>query len=88
MNFFSRASLGRYRHAGATAALLLATATCGCGSSGSTNPVDAKLEGKSVAELLTPEQEYKYEGTGKNRRKVQISRRERMKLIRESASKQ
>jgi hypothetical protein len=36
---------------------------------------------------LKPEQLWKYEGTGTEKRKVSISRRERAKLLREATTK-
>jgi hypothetical protein len=38
-------------------------------------------------DLLTPDQLYKYEGSGKASRKVEISRKKRMKLMREAVEK-
>jgi hypothetical protein len=82
--------LGPCRRVGASVLLLLATVANGCGSPGpteSTNPADAKLVGKSPAELLTPDQRYRYEGTGTAKRKVEISRKERIKLMRDAVEK-
>jgi hypothetical protein len=91
VNFGFGSKLGRcYRCCGASVLVVLATVACGCGSSGltsSSNPVDAKLAGKAPSDLLRPDQMYKYEGTGTAKRKVEISRKERMKLMREAVEK-
>jgi hypothetical protein len=91
VNFSFGSKLGRcYRRVGASVLVMLGTVACGCGSSGltaSSNPTDAKLEGKAPSDLLTPDQMYRYEGTGKAKRKVEISRKERMKLMREAVEK-
>ena len=48
---------------------------------------DAKSSGKLAKNVLKPEQLYRYEGEGTAKRKVEISRQERIKLIREAAEK-
>jgi hypothetical protein len=66
----------------------LAAAACGCGSpSQSANTAATSGEQKTPAELLKPEQLWKYEGSGAEKRKVAISRRERVKLLHEAEKK-
>jgi hypothetical protein len=67
---------GWYRRAGALVLLALATVAYGCGSSGDRSVGSARPAG----EPLKPEQLYKYEGEGGAKRKVDLSRRERMEL--------
>jgi hypothetical protein len=71
------------RRAGALVLVTLATVAFGCGSSErpETNA------GKAAEDLLKPEELYRYEGTGKEKRKVTISRRERVKLLHEAQKK-
>jgi hypothetical protein len=61
-----------------------ATMTYGCGSSA---PTVSDTAGKNPAKKLNPDQLYKWEGTGAAKRKVEISRRERVKLLHEAAEK-
>ena len=76
------------RRAAALLLVALATAAYGCGSSlMSTDTAVAAGAGKAPSELLKPEQLWKYETTGKVTRKVQISRRERVKLLHEAQHK-
>jgi hypothetical protein len=75
---------GLYRRAGALVLLTLATVAYGCGSSVPTESVSA---GKNPAKLIPEDQLYKYEGTGAAKHKVDISRRERIKLLHEAAKK-
>ncbi len=72
---------GLVRRAGAVVLLALATVAYGCGSSDPSAPLAQNPTGKGAAEILKPEQLYKYEGEGKAKRKVQISRHERLKLL-------
>jgi hypothetical protein len=65
----------------------LAAVAPGCGSSVPPTGVAAKAAGKGPAEVLKPEQLWKYEGEGKDKRKVPISRRERIKLLHEAQNK-
>jgi hypothetical protein len=66
----------------------LATAASGCGTPPqSTNTAATSGEQKTPAELLKSEQLWKYEGTGTEKRKVAISRRERVKLLHETERK-
>ena len=67
--------------------VVLAVAAYGCGSSPPTASVVGLGVGKGAAELLRPEQLWKYEGVGKDKHKVPISRRERVKLLREAQKK-
>jgi hypothetical protein len=73
----------RYRVAGALFLFSLVVAAFGCGSS-PTGTVFAQGGAKGTAELLKPEQRWKIEGAGKDKRKVQISRRERVRLLHEA----
>jgi hypothetical protein len=75
---------------GAIVLVTLATVVCGCGPSQTPvvpDPSFKKLEGKAPDEVLTEDQLYKYVGTGEAKRKVQISRDERVKLLHEAAKK-
>jgi hypothetical protein len=86
VSFVSRFDL--CRHAAALLLVALATAAYGCGSS--LLPTDthaATGAGKGPSEILKPEQLWKYEGTGKAKRKIQISRRERVRLLHEAQQK-
>jgi hypothetical protein len=79
---------GFCRRAAAMLLVALATAAYGCGSSlVSTDTAVAASGGKAPSELLKPEQLWKYETTGKAKRKVPISRRERVKLLHEALQK-
>ncbi len=61
--------------------LTLVTAVCGCGSS----QQQPKVSGvKRPPVVLKPEQRYRYVGEGKDKRKVSISRRERIRLQHEA----
>lgn len=73
-----------YRRAGVLFLFTLATLAYGCGSSTRTVSESA---GKNPAKKLTEDQLYTYEGTGAAKRKVPISRAERVKLLRETANK-
>jgi len=75
---------GPYRRAGALVLLTLATVAYGCGSS---VPTESNTTGKDAAKALSPDQLYSYEGTGAAKRKVEISRRDRIKLLHETAKK-
>jgi hypothetical protein len=86
-SFGSKLSHFLFRRAGASVLITLAVITSGCGSSGSIGSPDAKSSGKLAKDVLKPEQLYKYEGEGKAKRKVEISRQERVKLLREAAEK-
>jgi hypothetical protein len=88
-SFGSKLSHFLFRRAGASVLIMLAVAviTSGCGSSGSIGSPDAKSSGKLAKNVLKPEQLYKYEGEGTAKRKVEISRQERIKLLREAAEK-
>ncbi len=79
-----------YRRVGALALLTVATVSFGCGSAEMTsasNPADAALAGKTPEQVLKPEQMYKYEGEGAEKRKVDLSRSELRKLMREAVKK-
>jgi len=84
-SFVSRFDL--CRRAGALVLLTLATVAYGCGSSGKTEASRQSESnvGKTPDERLKSEDLYRYEGTGKEKRKVAISRRERVKLLHEAA---
>jgi hypothetical protein len=78
---FFRGNLRLYRRGVASILITLAAITSGCGSS---SPTDGKTSGTSPTQLLKDEQLYKYEGEGKRKHKVELSRRERVKLIQEA----
>jgi hypothetical protein len=80
--------LGRRPRTGASVLILLAVIMSGCGSSETIGSPDAKSSGKLASQVLKPEQLYKYEGEGKAKRKVEISRDERIKLLREAAKQE
>ena len=63
---------------------MLVVTTPGCGSSPPSSNTAVAGEGKGAAVLLKPEQLWKVKGTGRDRRKVPISRRERRKLLHEA----
>jgi hypothetical protein len=65
--------------------LALAVFAGGCGSSQPSGQTSGS--GKSLAEKLNPDELYRYEGKGKAKQKVEISRRERVKLLHEAANK-
>ena len=74
--------MGPCRHAGALMTLVLTVALCGCGDSAPTQSIST---GKSPGKKLTDDQLYKYEGEGAAKKKVPISRQERLKLLHEAA---
>jgi hypothetical protein len=76
-----RSNLGSYRRAGALVLITLATIAGGCGSSG---PAETNVAGKSYKQVLKEDQLYKYEGEGTAKRKVELSHRERVELLREA----
>jgi hypothetical protein len=76
-----RSNLGSYRRAGALVLITLATIASGCGSSGT---AETNVAGKSYKHVLKEDQLYKYEGQGKAKRKVELSHRERVELLREA----
>lgn len=86
-SFGSKLSHFMFRRAGSSVLITLAVITSGCGSSGSIGSPDSKSSGKLAKDVLKPEQLYKYEGEGKAKRKVEISRQERIKLLRQAAEK-
>jgi hypothetical protein len=77
-------SFDRCRVAGTLFLFSLVVAANGCGSSPPTGTVFAQGGAKGAAELLKPEQRWKFEGVGRDKRKVQISRRERVRLLHEA----
>ena len=81
--------LDRCRCAGSLILVVLSTMACGCGSSSPANSSapSGSSPAKGADQLLKPEQLWKYEGTGTEKRKVSISRRERAKLLREATTK-
>jgi len=66
--------------------LALATVAGGCGSSVPSGP-PAGSSAKSLDDKVDPTSLYKYEGTGRAKKKVEVSRRERVKLLHEAAKK-
>jgi hypothetical protein len=81
---FPRRNLRPYRRLGASVVITLVAIASGCGPSGSSNPADGNDSGTSPKQEIMSNQMYKYEGEGKAKRKVEVSRRERIKLIREA----
>jgi hypothetical protein len=81
--------LGRCRCAGSLILFVLSMMACGCGSSSPANSSapSGGSPAKGADQILKPEQLWKYEGTGTEKRKVSISRRERAKLLREATTK-
>ena len=72
------------RRAHALVLFTLATVLYGCGSSDQSGA----NAGKASATIeLKPEDDYTYEGTGSAKRKVELSRRERVKRLHEAAKK-
>jgi len=81
LSFVSR--FGPCRAAGWLVLVALATVAYGCGSS----QQPGASESKGLAKQLNPEDLYRYEGEGQAKRKVPISRRERVKLLHDAANK-
>ncbi len=67
-------------------AFVLAVLAQGCGSQG-TNPPGGTETGTNRFAQLKAEDMYRWEGKGKDKRKVTISRRERDKLLEKAAKK-
>jgi hypothetical protein len=82
--FAIRCSLARRR--GAIALLALAVVSGGCGGSQSSGQA-SNTSGKALEDRVNPDDLYQYVGKGKAKRKVEISRRERVKLLHEAANK-
>jgi hypothetical protein len=80
-SFVSKPEL--WRRGSALVLLALAWVAFGCGSSQQTGS-SASNPGKTAEDLVKPEDLYRYEGTGKAKRKVAVSRRERMKVLHEA----
>jgi hypothetical protein len=76
--------LGRGRCFGWFAIVVLAAVAGGCGP---TNSAGTSSETSGAAKLVKEEDLYTYEGKGAAKRKVEVSRRERVKLIHEAAKK-
>ena len=76
-----------WRSARVVCVVVFAVVAYGCGSSPPTASVAAPGVGKGGAELLKPEQLWKYEGEGKDQHKAPISQRERIRLRREAQKK-
>jgi hypothetical protein len=74
---------GWSRCRGLLAIITVACGAFGCGGSGA----ELKTGVAGAAKKLSPEQMYHYEGTGKDRKKVMIDRRERVRLLREAGVK-
>jgi hypothetical protein len=73
-----------YRRAGALGLVTLATVVYGCGSSVHEATTSRTAGG---AKLLKPEDYYRYEGEGRNKKKVALSRQEKNKLLHDAAIK-
>jgi hypothetical protein len=80
--FAIRCSLAR--RWGAIALLAIAGFVSGCGSSQSGQTGSS---GKSLVEKVNQDDLYRYEGKGKAKRKEEVSRRERVKLLHEAGNK-
>ena len=65
---------------------VLASVASGCGSSVPSGQPGGSA-GKSLEDKVNPDDLYRYEGKGKAKRKVEVSRRERVKLLHEAAKK-
>jgi hypothetical protein len=70
----------------ALALLALATVAGGCGSSDSSGKPGGSAS-KSLEDKVNPDDLYRYEGKGKAKKKVEVSRQERVKLLHEAAKK-
>ncbi len=70
----------------ATSFLALAIVAGGCGSSDQSGQ-PRSASGKSLEDRVNPNDLYRYEGKGKAKKKVEVSRRERVKLLHEAANK-
>jgi hypothetical protein len=77
--------IDHWRRAAALVLFALAVAASGCGSSEQTQSPGGT--GTGPAGSLKQEDLYRYEGTGAAKKKVMISRKERVKLIREAREK-
>jgi hypothetical protein len=77
------------RRAGALVVLILAVVASGCGSTEQNDKSNGTRTGVAIGadKLLKPQDRYRYEGAGTERRKVEISRKERVKLLHEAAKK-
>jgi hypothetical protein len=75
-----------WRRGGALVLIAVATMAYGCGSSNDGSHAPTSGGGKLVKQVKE-EDLYRYEGTGKAKRKVAISRQERVKLLHEAAKK-
>ena len=64
----------------------LAVIASGCGSSVPTGQPGGTAS-KSLEDRVNPDDLYRFEGNGKAKRKVEVSRRERVKLLHEAAKK-
>jgi hypothetical protein len=75
--------------AGALVLFMLAAMASGCGSNQQSDTSKGTGTGGAAGadKPLAPEDMYRYEGTGKEKRKVELSRRERVQLRREAANK-
>jgi hypothetical protein len=80
-------NFGSYRRAGALILVALAAGAYGCGASSDQGATDPNKKTKTLEELVPPEQLYRYEGTGTAKRKVELDRRERVKLRNEALKK-
>jgi hypothetical protein len=85
LSFFS--TFFPWRRVGALVVVAVATTAYGCGSSNDGTRGPATGGRGELAKQLKDEDLYKYEGTGKAKRKVEISRRERVKLLHDAANK-
>jgi hypothetical protein len=65
---------------------VIASLTSGCGSSQPTGQPAANT-GKSLEDRVNPNDLYRTTGTGKAKRKEEVSHRERVKLLHEAANK-
>jgi hypothetical protein len=72
------------RRGGVLVLLALALLAFGCGSSEQT-ATPTQNAGKTDLGAWKPDDLYRIEGSGRNKRKVAVSRRERMKAVHEAA---
>jgi hypothetical protein len=66
--------------------VMLAAVASGCGSSVPSGQPGGD-SAKSLEDKVNPDDLYRYEGKGKAKRKVEVSRRERVKLLHEASKK-
>jgi hypothetical protein len=83
MNLSFVRGLNIYRRGSAPLLISLAVVSCGCGSSERTST----SAGEGSSKVLKAEDYYRYEGEGKDRKKVALSRQEKNKLRHDAVNK-